>query len=427
MEYFPKVLIVSSYDMNARNNQSSITIRSYFGSWPQECISQVVCGVFNVEKRGRVDKNTFVLAVDDIFILNRWLKNKRPAKANGDDLLPVITRQSTIYYRIKENIRRFFTSTSELFPYNISLDLLQFINEFNPEYIYSTVDRAQVILLLDEISLRIGAKIAPHFMDDFPNTIFKSPLTFFHRKYILNKLNNLVKSSKICFCISKSMCEEYKKRYNKNNFYALMNSVEKYQGNLTKNRTNNNKFVFFYAGGLHLKRDSVLLMLCNYLSKTIDRELVFNIYTSERDWAQCKESFLNFSFINYHGYKSVEEINQSMLKSDVLVFLESFDQAIKEYTKYSISTKIPEYLSTGVKILAIGPPDVGSIAYLKNNDAAYVIDDLTNDKIFDIEVNKIFSGFGDDDIIRNACNLFHKNHTKAKNVKSLQNIFINCK
>jgi len=427
MEYFPKVLIVSSYDMNARDNQGSITIGSYFDSWPQESISQVVCGIFNVEKRGKVNRNTFVLSVGDIFILNRWLENKRTAKASGDDLLPVISRQSTVYYRIKENIRRFFTTTSELFPYNFSKELFQFINDFNPEYIYSTIDRAQVILLVDEIRLRTGVKIAPHFMDDFPNTIFKSPLTFFHRKYILNKLNNLVKSSKICFCISKSMCEEYKKRYFKNNFYVLMNCVEKYQGDLTKYRIKNDKFVFFYAGGLHLKRDSILLILCNYLSKTIDRELVFNIYTSERDWAQCKESFSNFSFINYHGYKSVEEINQSMLKSDVLVFLESFDQAVKDYTRYSISTKIPEYLSTGVKILAIGPPDVGSIAYLKNNDASYVIDDLTNDEIFDIELNKIFSGFGDEDIIRNACNLFHKNHTKADNVKSLQNILLNCK
>lgn len=413
--------------MNAKDNQSSITIGSYFDSWPKDCISQVVCGVFNVKKRGKVNRNTFMLSIDDIFILNRWVANKRTAKVIGDSLLPVITKQSTFFFRIKESIRRFFTSTSELFPYNFSNDLLQFINEFKPDFIYSTVDRAQVILLLDEIRLVTGAKIAPHFMDDFPTTIFKSPLTLLHRKYILNKLYKLIKSSKICFCISNSMCEEYKKRYKRNNFYILMNCVEKYQGNIVKYRAKNDKYVFFYAGGLHLKRDSVLLILCNYLSRIIERDIVFNIYTSVRDWEQCKDSFSNFSFINYRGYQSVKEINLSMLQSDVLVFLESFDQTVKEYTKYSISTKIPEYLSTGVKILAIGPPDIGSIAYLKNNDAAYVIDDITNDEIFDFEINKLFSGFRNEDIIRNASNLFHRNHTKAENVKSLQKIFINCK
>lgn len=426
MDYFPKVLIVSSYDMNAKDNQSSITIGSYFDSWPKDCISQVVCGVFNVKKRGKVNRNTFMLSIDDIFILNRWVANKRTAKVIGDSLLPVITKQSTFFFRIKESIRRFFTSTSELFPYNFSNDLLQFINEFKPDFIYSTVDRAQVILLLDEIRLVTGAKIAPHFMDDFPTTIFKSPLTFFHRKYILFKLKNIVNSSKLCFCISNTMCAEYKKRYNRNDFYSLMNCVEKYHGGLTKNQKND-KFVFFYAGGLHLKRDSILLKLCHYLAKTIEREFVFNIYTPERDWEKCKGNFSQYSFINYHGYISVEELNKSMLKSDVLVLLESFDQSVKEYTKYSISTKIPEYLSTGIKILAIGPPDVGSIAYLKNNNSAYVIEDLNNKEIFNIVINEILSGFGNIEITRNAYILFHRNHTKAKNVEALRRTLINSK
>lgn len=427
MDYFPKVLIISSYDMNARDNQSSITIGSYFDSWPQDSISQVVCGVFNVKKRGKVNKNTFVLSVEEIFILNKFFCNQRTAKASGNELLPVITRQSSLAFRFKEHIRRFFTSTSELFPYIISNDLLQFVKEANPEFIYSTVDRPQVILLLDEIRRRISAKILPHFMDDFPTTIFKSPLTFIHRKYILFKLKNLVNSSKLCFCISNTMCEEYKKRYIKNDFYALMNCVEKYRGVGKITRIENEKLVFFYAGGLHLKRDNVLFMLCNYLSKTIKQDFIFNIYTHKKDWDNCKDVLSNYYFINYQGYKSSDEINKSMSRSDVLVFLESFDKSVKKYTRYSISTKIPEYLSTGVKILAIGPSDVGSIEYLKSNNSAFIIDDEFNIDMFQSVIKKITSEFGNEEITRNALNLFYTNHQKEDIVLFLRRILYNYK
>ena len=49
-----------------------------------------------------------------------------------------------------------------------------------------------------------------------------------------------------------------------------------------------------------------------------------------------------------------------------MVVVESSDPQYIEKTKYSFSTKIPEYLSVGRLILAVGPQNVSSISYLED-------------------------------------------------------------
>ena len=66
------------------------------------------------------------------------------------------------------------------------------------------------------------------------------------------------------------------------------------------------------------------------------------------------------------------EIRQS---SDFLVHAESFDSENKKVTMLSISTKIPEYLSSNRCIVAIGPSEIASINLIKENDLGIVLSD----------------------------------------------------
>ena len=58
--------------------------------------------------------------------------------------------------------------------------------------------------------------------------------------------------------------------------------------------------------------------------------------------------------------------------------VESFDEKSKNSTRYSLSTKIPEYLNSGVCIFAYGPDDIASIEYLKENSVAFVCSNKTD-------------------------------------------------
>ena len=57
----------------------------------------------------------------------------------------------------------------------------------------------------------------------------------------------------------------------------------------------------------------------------------------------------------------------------MVIHAESFDPAMMELVRFSVSTKIAESLMYGPCLLAYGPEGIASIDYLKENDAAYVI------------------------------------------------------
>ncbi|MDD4055311.1 MAG: hypothetical protein PHG42_05910, partial [Bacteroides sp.] len=373
---YPKVLVVSSYKLYIKNNQTSITLNSYFGTWPKERIAQIVCGVFNEEEKGNLGNNTYILSLKEIAFLRLFLKEKRIPSATGDDALPVIPTNATLLFRLKRTFQQFLIATAELCPYIISEDLMRFISNFRPDVIYTTVESPRIIQLSRKIKSISDIKIIPHFMDDFPTTIFNTPITKIHRWFVLNKLKNLIATSPSCFCISDSMCTEYKKRYKKEEFYPLMNCVEKYYGDSLDNCKKRKVIKFSYVGGLHLKRDEVLIQLSKYLSQIKGIRFELNIYTQQSFWDTCKNQFSTFPSVNYGGYLNKEAMLAKMQQSDILVFVESFDSSVQDYTRFSVSTKIPEYLSTGKKILAIGPKGIASIDYLHNNNAAYIISDI---------------------------------------------------
>jgi glycosyltransferase involved in cell wall biosynthesis len=73
------------------------------------------------------------------------------------------------------------------------------------------------------------------------------------------------------------------------------------------------------------------------------------------------------------GGASATQIAEIYAKADILLHMESFDKRAIASTKYSFSTKIPEYLSANKCVLAVGPDEVASVRYLA--DFACVISD----------------------------------------------------
>ena len=61
------------------------------------------------------------------------------------------------------------------------------------------------------------------------------------------------------------------------------------------------------------------------------------------------------------------QVFEEQLRSDVLVFVESFEN---KTARLSFSTKLTDYLSSGRCILAIGPADISSMEYLSSENAA---------------------------------------------------------
>jgi len=173
------------------------------------------------------------------------------------------------------------------------------------------------------------------------------------------------------------MAREYERRYQKR-FSHFMNCAE--QAWFEGTHTPATKAVqlpvrFLYVGGLHLGRDSVLVQIAESFSRlNIRRRLAeLLVYTPAVDSPRASKLFGGLPFATA-GSLAPDDILGEVKKSDVLIHVESFEPHFIDLTRYSISTKIPEYLASGKPILAVGPGSLASMRHLARSGGAIATD-----------------------------------------------------
>ena len=129
--------------------------------------------------------------------------------------------------------------------------------------------------------------------------------------------------------------------------------------------------------------------------------------------------------MQYCGSLKKEELNEQFYNADVLVHIEAFDRNSKHITRLSISTKIPEYLSTGVCVLAVGPQDVASIQYLSDSQTGITIT-TNNAKIIKKSLKQIILNKElRESLKENAIELTKIRHDASVNRKKIEEIIFN--
>lgn len=121
--------------------------------------------------------------------------------------------------------------------------------------------------------------------------------------------------------------------------------------------------------------------------------------------------------IRFHGSIPSDEVLKVMSKSMAVIHTESFDPAMMELVRFSVSTKIAESLMYGPCLLAYGPEGIASIDYLKENDAAYVI--TQPDRLAEGLTEILSNAKLREQIMGNARALAARNHDPEVNAEKL--------
>lgn len=164
-----------------------------------------------------------------------------------------------------------------------------------------------------------------------------------------------------------------------------------------------------YLGNVSLKRSEQLAAM----GRTIQALALPNgprcihVYSGEKDPVTLK-SLTPENGICFHGPVSPEEAENILHASMAVIHTESFDRALRDRLRFSVSTKIPDILMNGPCLIAYGPADIASMDYLIEAGAAYAI---TDPKQLESGLREILS----DEILRDrirqrARTLAHRNH-----------------
>lgn len=304
--------------------------------------------------------------------VNRFRKSKDKVKNNAGQLRVSASIPQKGWKNAVRNAARDFM---DLEPCRIPDEIMQKIKMFSPDVIYTNGSSTRVHTAVNKIARKLGIPVILHLMDDWPETIYTT--SFLSAIPRMRLLSQLKKTNALChtnFAISKPLCDKYAQKYQKP-YIELMNPVINMRNAV--NFVEHEGIRFLYAGSLSLGREKSLIkiaeLLYNKLGSSIHTE--FTLYVPDQyNTKEMKERFGRFGAI-VCNYIPNAELQKRYDDADVLVHIESFEEKYRDFTKYSLSTKIPEYMGAGKPILAFLPCELYGYQYIKENAAGLVAHD----------------------------------------------------
>lgn len=132
-----------------------------------------------------------------------------------------------------------------------------------------------------------------------------------------------------------------------------------------------NSFIVSYCGNLGIGRHKGLIEIGKALQE-ISPSLVIDVYGRAPN-NEIKSLLDSSPGVVFNGPISYEKVIDVIRNSDLLVHVESFDPFYVEDIKYGFSTKIADYLSSGLCFLVYAPSSLACSSYVNKYDIAYQV------------------------------------------------------
>ena len=391
----PRVLIYG--ETFRKIGGGGITLNTLFEAWPIENIFMLVersgqpldVHFTQYYQLGHLENKSFIHKLG--FVTGT---QSGAFRINKNKLEKTITIQSTslfkssFYFKLKGlfiSILNWLGIYGLFFQQNVSKELIQWINEIKPDIIYFQPSTIQNIKFLKEIHNLTGIPYAIHVMDNILET-------HTHAKEINGKsllavqlfFEEFIKESNLCLGICDEMSTQYGKKFNRL-FYSFQHAVDnKFWFRNYMIRKDPQPFVILYAGRVSLGTSQSLFLLAKAIdncNRNYECNFEFQIQGTSPDIKWVKR-FSKYKCVKIHDVVPYNSLPQRYTEADLLVLPMDFDKKSLTYIKYSMPTKVPEYLVSGVPIFVLAHEITALYKYAKSENWAFI---NSTEKVKDIE------------------------------------------
>ncbi len=387
---YPRLLVIS-HNCFSKTKNNGKTLASIFEGWPNEKIAQLY--FYNELPDASVCKDFFRIT-DESMLRNRRgftgdrIKGSYPEKSAANN-----AQGKNSWIRKYRNLAVFGFLRNVLWSSGkwSSENLWKWLDEFKPEVVFLVGgDSVFSYKIAQKISERFLSPLFLYYTDDYVTPRFTfDPFWWINLLWLWRSLKNILPQVSRVFVIGEDMAEEYEEKLGKK-CAPIMNSVDVEKFNIIgasaeSKKESDEAIRFAYFGGLHLSRWKSLIRLGEAIESVTERARInasLSIYSTSSPNKRMMNRIKELRpYVRFAGSVDEKGIIAEMMKYDVLVHAESFDRTNRQKTRLSISTKIPEYLATGKPIFAIGPGEISSIRYLRQNEAGIVVDTANEEKL----------------------------------------------
>lgn len=248
--------------------------------------------------------------------------------------------------------------------------LKEFLHIHKPDVLYLPIYASPYMCDFQQYVIKkLGVPVVGHISDDVYNLPPKA--SFFvklYRKILQKKITRLIQSCEYLEVFAQNMADEYSQRFDipcyligKGVTQDAINNVPAYAPQ------NDGKLKITYTGNISSERFSVLYELGRIINAKFNTKAFIDVYTQTQLSDEMKSGFDELKeTVNLKGSVSSEKVKEIQRDSDLLLHIEGFSEKSLFEVKMSFSTKIIDYMLTGVPILAIGPKEANSIDVLNN-------------------------------------------------------------
>lgn len=420
--WIPRVLIFAHNPISYMTGNGK-TLATFFSQWPNSHLAQIYTSDLSLD----INICANYYQINEIQLLKTIISKAYHGKII--DNIPIIQTKEALYG--KSTIFRIF---AKFFHSGLGLiirehawkrnfvnnnDLCGWVEQFHPDVIFFTMGEiANEYEFILNLSRQYKVPIVLYASDDYLGRDDYSILIKFHRAVLIKKYYKMALSAPLLIAISEPMAQKFKTVYSFNGRICIaMNCCDKISS-FSRNDIILNGKSLLYTGNVGIGRWKVLMLLAKALDTLSSPEAYLSIYSSFSISSQEKKELSHVKRTKFMGSATHEMLCNLRDEADVLVFVESFDNKYKNLLSTALSTKIPEYLSSGKIIFGIGPSYSASIRYLEDNKVGYCVTELS---IYAIQqtIMKIFDNSNEthQKIINNALQLAERNHNKQNVAK----------
>lgn len=376
MKQFPKILILS----RGFRAGDAITTLNLFSRFPKECL---FCASLFESQFTSCFNEYYVLGADEIkfnfpFTYLANVPQSHIAKINISVFDTGNSKHSLkykVYKRLVLPLLQRLDMYETRYSMNLNSQFIEWLHKISPNIIYTSIGDIPMARLVLNIHERFpDIKIAVHCFDDWLNPTYKTWNTQKHYLRAEKLLNQVLDIATLRFTSSEKMRVEYKERYGYV-FSCFTNPVKihAFLTNVEKSKIPN----IVFAGKIGWHNNTAILDMMqaveclNCMGISIKLDLYTDCSSEQIDFFLGnipKTTFLHKPVPNSH-------ILEILSASHILFLPISITTHTERFTRYSMSTKMGEYLASGIPIVYCGPSTIAMTEFLKDNECAIVIEE----------------------------------------------------
>jgi glycosyltransferase involved in cell wall biosynthesis len=303
-----------------------------------------------------------------------------------------------------------------LSPSRLSKELERWIADFQPQVAFvsfSTWNSMRLTLcILDNFDLPYVAIIN----DDWISSIYSHGIcSGWFRKRAQAQLTLLLSECRTAVGVSPEMCQAYQQRYGRPfQWFSGPIELSKLLPYARKNWNAGDPFRLLYAGRVGRANTASIIDACIVISGLRRRgyNIVFDLYLTTGA-ENINPLFSGEDGVFLHASISYKDTPLLFASADVLLLPLDFDDDALSFARYSMSTKIAEYMAAAVPILVYAPKELAMCSYAIREKWGYVVSQRSQEALRDAIVRLSAEESLRECIGRQALEVAERNHDAA--------------